>query len=139
MKTQTTTGTLQVGVVKYDGGFSGASLRLYLTNKVQFWLNPCAKKQKLAFQAPAEAIWTLVKTESEVVVWCNGVEIVQYSFQDGSCLKKWGGDVVEFVRFNSDLNTALALYRAGKFGTLSTSEHYSLYQPFGSKFISSTL
>ena len=63
----------------------------------------------------AEKVWTISKTESAIIITCNGVEVLNYLFADSSisdCVPRWGGDVVERIVFRS-YDTASEFYRAG--------------------------
>ena len=71
----------------------------------------------LPVQPPVEVdkIWTIIKTETAIIVSCNGVEVLNYLFADSSddrCVPRWGGGV-EQIRF-IDSDSASDYYRAGE-------------------------
>ena len=62
-----------------------------------------------------EKIWTITKTETAFIITCNEFEVLNYLFADSSdskCVPKWGGNVVEEIKFHS-IDTASDNYRAG--------------------------
>ena len=73
----------------------------------------------LPVQPPVEVekIWTIIKTETAIIITCNNVEVVSYLFADSSesnCATKWDGDIVEKIRFSGLYDTSSDFYRAGK-------------------------
>eukprot|EP00116_Pleurobrachia_bachei_P009654 sb/3469916/ len=63
-----------------------------------------------------ETIWTIVKTETALIITCNDVEVLNYRFADSSnskCVKVLGGDVVNVISF-IHYDSASNFYRAGK-------------------------
>ena len=59
--------------------------------------------------------WTIRKTATTLSIECNGVEVLKYQFSDSDnskCVPKWGGDVVEKIRFSNADDTASDSYRA---------------------------
>nr|AFK75462.1 putative secretory peptide-52 [Pleurobrachia bachei] len=61
-----------------------------------------------------DKIWTITKSETNIIITCNNVEVLNYLFTDSSddrCVTKLGGDVVEEISFGSS-DTASHLYRA---------------------------
>ena len=88
-------------------------------SSIRYWINYCNDYDTLVLQLPVEAdkIWTIIKTETALIITCNGVEVVNYLFADSSderCVTRWGGDVVEIQFQGSDSDTASEYYRAGK-------------------------
>jgi hypothetical protein len=63
-----------------------------------------------------ETIWTIVKTETALIIICNDAEVLNYRFADSSnskCVKVLGGDVVNVISF-IHYDSASNFYRAGK-------------------------
>ena len=86
------------------------------TSPVQYLINSCSSKwTELPVQPPDEVdkIWTIRKNTTNLNIECNGVEVLNYQFSDSSdpeCVDKWGGDVVEKIKFYPD-DTASDSYR----------------------------
>ena len=62
-----------------------------------------------------EKIWTIAKTETAIIITCNGVEVLNYLFTDSlysDCVSRLGGDVVAKIKFIS-IDTASNSFRAG--------------------------
>ena len=75
----------------------------------------------LPAQPPVEVekTWTITKTATALIMTCNNLEVLNYLFADSSnsdCVPKWGGDVVELIKFTTD-DEASDLYITGKFIT----------------------
>ena len=90
----------------------------------------------LPVQPPVEVdkIWTITKTETAIIITCNNVEVLNLVFADNpddDCETRWGGDVVEQIKFSS-YDTASDFYdRAGKSlhliqTTSTTAQHVGL-------------
>jgi hypothetical protein len=76
---------------------------------------------ELPVQPPGEVekIWTIAKTETAIIITCNGVEVLNYLFADSSmsdCVPRWDGDVVDMIIF-IEHGRAPDFYRAGKVQT----------------------
>ena len=92
---------------------------------MQYYIQFCNNSWlDLPVQPPVELdkIWTIIKTEAALIITCNNVEVLNYQFADssdmdhmyhGNCVSKWGGDVVEDIRFDSYSDSASDFYKAG--------------------------
>ena len=72
-------------------------------------------------QPPVEIdkIWMITKTETALIITCNGVEVLNYLFADSldtNCGPTWGKDV-EQILFSSPQDTASDFYRPGILGS----------------------
>ena len=101
---------------RYIGGVT-----VQFTSTIKYWIDYCTSSwSQLLIEPPVDVdkIWTITKTETSLIITCNGVEVVNYLFADSSriseCVPRWVGDVVEQIKFSSDYDTASDLYRAGK-------------------------
>ena len=88
-----------------DGNFL-SSVFLVFRAKIEYWLPRCtAAWIKLPVQPPekVEKIWTIAKTETVLIIMCNGLELLRYQFADSSDSRcaNLGGDVVDYISFNS--------------------------------------
>ena len=104
----------------FDKGSSYIStMGVRFSSTMNYAINDCfGGYTDLPMQPPVEAdkIWTITKTETALIITCNDVEVVNYLFADSSnsnCAAKWGGDVVEQIKFHS-VDKASDFYRAGK-------------------------
>ena len=67
-------------------------------------------------------IWTIAKTDTALIITCNGVEVANFVFDSGGsqCVSTMGGDIVEKIQLRGTgsalLDTASDLYRAGNTG-----------------------
>ena len=102
-----------------DGSFIGTVI-VKFSSTMQYWIGSCTSTYTdLRVQPPVEVdkIWTITKTETAVIITCNNVEVLNYLFADGSnsdCVKRWDGNVVEQILFDSSIDTASDFYRAGR-------------------------
>ena len=86
-------------------------------SKYQYGLHNCATAN-MPTQPPVEdeKIWTISKTETHLIISCNGVEVLNARFASytgwgGACSNTWAGDVVEEIIFTSS-DTASDFYRS---------------------------
>ena len=110
----------EIGVVMYDkdGSFiSSFGVKFFSkTSTVRYYVSYCTSNMPdLPVQPPVEEdkIWTITKTETALIITCNGVEVLNYLFADSSdskCVPAWGGDVEE-IYFRLD-DRASDFYRA---------------------------
>eukprot|EP00116_Pleurobrachia_bachei_P015852 sb/3476114/ len=103
------------------------------SSPIKFWMINCnsengnvesANYEDFPVQPPDEVdkIWTFTKTDSALIVTCNGVEVLNYEFATSEftdCVPKWGGNSTESIYFyhywkNVFWNNASDFYRAGK-------------------------
>ena len=106
----------KIRVKMYDKD-SSSTFRVYVTffSPMQYWIGYCMSKwEVLPVQPPDEVdkIWTIIKTDSALIITCTGLEVLNLVFADSSdsnCIPKWGGDVVEMIQFDSE-DTASDFY-----------------------------
>ena len=84
---------------------------------LKYFIRYCTDFKDMSVQPPAKVIrvWKITKTETALIINCNGVEMLNYRFADSSqssCDTRWGGDVVEKIKFSQD-DEASDFYRAG--------------------------
>ena len=122
IKTDSTLGSgekILVQTFGKDNSFIGG-VSVKFSSTIQYQIAACTSGDtKLSVQPPAEMdkIWTIIKTETDLIITCNNVEVLNYLFADSSdsdCVPRWRGDIVEEIRFTTD-DTASDFYRAGKF------------------------
>eukprot|EP00116_Pleurobrachia_bachei_P002407 sb/3462669/ len=93
------------------------SVAVRFSSPIKYYIGSCINSYtNLPVQPPVEVdkIWTITKTETAIIITCNGVEVLNYLFTDssaGSCATEWGGDVVEEIRFGTG-DTASDFYIA---------------------------
>ena len=84
---------------------------------IAYWIQPCtpgSSRTSLPVQpmGKGEKIWTFTKTETAMIITCNGVDVLNYQFSDSSetnCVPELGRDV-EYIRsYGAD-----TYYRASK-------------------------
>ena len=109
---------LRVGFYTQDDSYCG-DMCVKFTNPPQYWVGSCNNDMEITFTAPEGQVrtWTITKTETSVVLACNGVEIVNYLFSESTrdvCVSYWSRDVVKmkFMSNNNDIDTASNKYRA---------------------------
>jgi len=93
---------------------------LYVTfaeHAVQYWIMSCNYFTDFPIQPTGSVnkIWTIAKTEESLIIYCDGVELLNYVFSESSdneCVSKWGGNQVDEIRFSS-FDKASRFYRAG--------------------------
>ena len=108
---------LRVGFYTQDDTYSG-DMYVKFTDPPQYWIGYC-NADWVTFTAPEEQVrtWTITKTETSVVLACNGVEIVNYLFSESTrdvCVSYWSRDATK-MKFRSNSNgidTASDKYRA---------------------------
>ena len=109
IKTDSTTGSEEMIYLlpfKEDGSSIGA-VGVKFTSPIQYAISNCANSWTDLTSSPPEEvdkIWTIQKTISALIIYCNGVEVLYYKFKgssDSRCVPRWGGDVVESILFNS--------------------------------------
>ena len=121
IKTDSTLGSDEYIVVmmyKKDSSYIG-SVQVKFSSTVQYYIGSCSTDlTDLPVQPPVEVdkIWTITKTETAIIITCNNVEVLNFLFANGSdsCVPRWGGDVVEKIKFSSSWDTASDFYRAGE-------------------------
>ena len=122
IKTDSTPGSderIRVGM--YGTGNTGlGAIAVRFSSPIRYWIGYCMNDPTdLPVQPPEEVdmIWTIIKTETAIIVRCNDVEVLNYRFADsslGTCVSTKQGDVVEkiaFVKSNKELDTASDFYR----------------------------
>nr|AFK75436.1 putative secretory peptide-26 [Pleurobrachia bachei] len=104
---------------------SGISIKF--SSPIKYWMAYCSTQSgsdgsasyaDLPVQPPDEVdkIWTFTKTDSALLITCNGVEVLNYEFAASgfsNCFPKWGGNTTESIEFYKSWNTASDFYRAG--------------------------
>ena len=117
IKTDSTLGSSEViAVDMYKESSLISTFTLQFVSTVKYYIGYCQSQIDLPEQPPDEVdkIWTIAKTDTALIITCNGVEVLNYLFADSSgsaCAPKWGGDVVEQIITNG---AAADFYRAGK-------------------------
>eukprot|EP00116_Pleurobrachia_bachei_P003169 sb/3463431/ len=118
IKTNSTLGSNEeISVEMYKtGGIIFSHVDVRFTSPMQYYMAYCSDWTDLPVQPPVEVnkIWTITKTETALIITCNGVEVLNLLFADSSisdCVPKLGGDVVEEIAFRSG-DTASDFYRA---------------------------
>ena len=120
IKTDSTAGSgerIIVAVFNKDNNWL-SNVGVTFSSSMQYWINVCGAVKHLPVKPPVEVdkIWTVIKTDTAIIITCNGVEVLNYLFADSSnsdCITKLGNDVVEKIAFHSD-DTASEFYKAGK-------------------------
>ena len=119
LKTDSSLGSNErIDVQMYKDSSYISNVEMYFSSPMQYWIQFCTNAIDLPVQPPVEVdkIWTIIKTETAIIVTCNGVEVLNYLFADSSysdCVPKWGGDVVERIIFQIH-DSASNFYRAGR-------------------------
>ena len=108
---------LMVWIYDNESSYIGF-VEVFFSSTVQYWILHCTTKTELPVQSSIKVdnSWTITKTETAIIISCNGVEVLNYLFADSSesyCVTKWGGDVVEKIQFSSH-GTASDFYKVGK-------------------------
>eukprot|EP00116_Pleurobrachia_bachei_P005695 sb/3465957/ len=106
IKTSSTLGSDEQIIVRMyykDDDYIG-SVRVRFTSPMQYQIQYCTAYKDLPVQPQKEVdkIWKITKTETALIITCNGVEVLNYLFADSSrseCVTRWAGDVVEDVLF----------------------------------------
>nr|AFK75450.1 putative secretory peptide-40 [Pleurobrachia bachei] len=119
IKTDSTLGSYDKIILKmYDkDGTSTSRLGVKFSSPIEYDISSCTSDfLDLPVQPPVEVekIWTITKTETALIIKCNGVEVLNYLFADSSnskCITRWGVDVVEQIRFKQN-DTASDFYRS---------------------------
>eukprot|EP00116_Pleurobrachia_bachei_P006987 sb/3467249/ len=119
IKTDSTAGSKELIKVNTNSG----AVFVKFTSPIQYGIDYCAGYTTLPVQPPDEVdkIWTIRKTATALSIECNGVEVLNYQFSDGSssyCVAYWGGDVVEKIAFLNYYATASDSYRAKPTGNI---------------------
>ena len=90
----------------------------FSNNTYKYGIYNCNNKEfPVQPQEGVEKIWTIAKTESELIITRNGVKVLNYVFADApystavACPQWWGGDIVEQISFN-EYDTASDFYRS---------------------------
>ena len=99
-----------------------ANVGMKFSSPMQYWINYCYSLGNLPVQPPVEVdkIWTITKTDTNIIITCNNVEVLNYLFVDTitftNCVSRVGGDVVEEIQFRDEgsKDKAFDFYRAGK-------------------------
>ena len=108
IKTDSTLGSDEKIIVwMYDrDGNVIAGLAMIFSSPMQYVIGYCAADYTtLPVQPPAEVdkIWTITKTETAIIITCNGVEVLNFLFEDSSkdnCVTRVGGGDVEQIEFH---------------------------------------
>ena len=97
---------------------SAGAIYVVFTDPPRYWIGSC-NTDWVNFTAPEEQVrtWTITKTETSVIVVCNGVEIVNYLLSESTrdnCVSRWSRDAVKmkFISNNNSIDTASDEYRA---------------------------
>eukprot|EP00116_Pleurobrachia_bachei_P008664 sb/3468926/ len=118
IKTNSTLGSDErIWVLMYDKDSSSiGGVAVQFSSPIKYGINYCITNQPdLPVQPPVEVekIWTITKTKTALIVTCNNVEVVNYLFADSpldSCVTRWGGDLVNGIKFVNDFDTASDFY-----------------------------
>ena len=96
------------------GGF-----RVKFADPPQYKIGWCSTDWVTFTNIPEEQVrtWTITKTDTSVILACNGVEIVNYLFSESTtddCVSYWSRDGVKmkFMSEIDDIDTASDKYRA---------------------------
>ena len=95
---------------------SVGGLQVAFRSQVEYKMNYCVGSfTNLQAQPPDEVdkVWTISKTDTALIIECNGAEVLNYQFSSSSdtdCVSKWGGDVEKIKFIKTD--TASDSYRA---------------------------
>ena len=85
-------------------------------NGLKYWLDECNSYTDFPVQPTNEVdkIWTFTITETAVIINCNGVELLNYQFEDSNenTCKNWVEKECKYIVFLSNYNTASEFYRA---------------------------
>eukprot|EP00116_Pleurobrachia_bachei_P007054 sb/3467316/ len=106
-----------VGAISGDGD-QIASIRIaaYTTNW-NYHIGQCMEAfTPLPVQPSSETdqkVWNLTKTDTTLIISCNGVELLEYDFTSSSDCAVWRGDVVEAIKFSSNFDTASKTFTCG--------------------------
>nr|AFK75413.1 putative secretory peptide-3 [Pleurobrachia bachei] len=125
IKTNSLTGSgemIRVVTFTADGKVIGA-VEMWFKSSVKYKITGSCKNWYSLFpvQPPEEVdkTWTIRKNTTTLSIECNGVEVLNYQFSDSndsSCVERWGGDVVELIKFSGkesgNEDTASDTYRA---------------------------
>ena len=118
IKTNSTAGSgEQIVVSTYTADKSNiGAVYVKFSSPVKYYISYCDSWIVLPVQPPDEVnkIWTIQKTVTTLNIECNGVEVLNYQFNnsgESQCEPKWGGDVVDEIKFGN-LDTASDSYRA---------------------------
>ena len=95
---------MEVMTFNADDNYIG-TVTVKFTSYIKYYIYSCARWTYFPVQPPVEMndIWTIRKTATGLSIEHNGVELLNYRFSDSSdedCLSRWGGDVVEKIKFN---------------------------------------
>eukprot|EP00116_Pleurobrachia_bachei_P011883 sb/3472145/ len=74
------------------------------TTRTTFRVYPCTEFDLDQDKLPDSTTktWMITKTETNITLYCEGVEMEVYNFEDeGKCLEYWRGDVIDKFRFTS--------------------------------------
>ena len=107
-------------VTMYDKDSNDIStVSVRFSSAMDYAIGKCVQDfANLPKQPPVEVdkIWTIAKTGAAWIITCNDVEVLNFLFAESSknsCDKKWGGDVVEEIKFSSG-DKASDFYKAGR-------------------------
>jgi hypothetical protein len=131
IKTDSTIGSNElIRMVIYDNDENWlASIVIKFAAQIELDIGYCTPIDHIKLQnAPltADKVWLIVKTETTIHIYCNGVHQYSMTFaeserEDQGCVEKWQGDKVGFVRFhysttaNEEIDTASDFYRPGDY------------------------
>eukprot|EP00116_Pleurobrachia_bachei_P001031 sb/3461293/ len=120
IKTDSTLGSVeQIYVRMYgkEGSVIGV-VAVYFSSIVLYYIGYCTSSWPVLSVQPSteiEKIWKITKTETAIIISCNGVEVLNYLFAnsgESQCVPKWGGDVVEEIEFSSNYDTASDFFKS---------------------------
>ena len=124
---------LLVGFYTEDTDSSGDMWVKFL-DPLQYWIGYCTTNDWVTFTAPEEQVrtWTITKTDTSVILTCNGVEIVNYLFSESTrdnCVSRWSNDAakIKFIANSNGIDTASDEYRTKPIGKIRTA--YNLRYP----------
>ena len=145
IKTNSTLGSEdEIRAIFYsEDGRVASGVRVRFTDPPEYWIGYCASEW-VAFNPPdpvgTDRVWTIIETETSVIIWCDGVEVVNFEFSSSnssSCEIRWAEDSVN-LRFWPDdtASNEYRIYARNLPGTvyrqhfsLFYRQHFSLFSP----------
>ena len=108
----------------FTSGTYGGGVIIKFASKAQFciygctqmaWSNPVFKDLPVAPPTELNKIWTFTKTSSALIVTCNGVEVLNYEFNQADahsdCIPKLVDTDCSYIHISQSYNSGLKFYR----------------------------
>ena len=110
---------IRVGIGTVDDNYLASLIvHFFKENKVKFKIGSCMQWYKFFPVQPPEEVdktWRIRKNTTTLSIDCNGMELLNYQFSDSNeseCVPKWGGDVVDWIQFSKDKDSASDTYKS---------------------------